>query len=96
MDVGRPMCRRSVPTSTTSSSPFLNTPTSALRDERHGHLHDVAAVAALLEDERPLAAGDRRRVLVSAYSAAPSRSRLSTPSTSSSSSGTRLTGTGAK
>ena len=30
IDVGRPMCRRSVPISTTSSSPFLNSPTSPL------------------------------------------------------------------
>src|SRR5208283_4987326 len=30
IEVGRPMCRRSVPISTTSSSPFLNNPTSPL------------------------------------------------------------------
>ena len=30
METGRPMCRRSVPISTTSSSPFLNKPTSPL------------------------------------------------------------------
>src|SRR5580658_434892 len=28
METGRPICRRSVPISTTSSSPFLNSPTS--------------------------------------------------------------------
>src|ERR1039458_673473 len=36
MEVGRPMCRRSVPISTTNSSPFLNNPTSRSEERRVG------------------------------------------------------------
>ena len=44
IDVGSPMCRRSVPIWTTSSSPFLNSPSVGLRGERHPQPHDVVSV----------------------------------------------------
>ena len=44
MEVGKPMWRRSVPISTTSSSPFLNRPTLALGREGQLQPHLVVAV----------------------------------------------------
>jgi 2-C-methyl-D-erythritol 2,4-cyclodiphosphate synthase len=94
MEVGRPMCRRSVPISTTSSSPFLKSPTSPFR-ERQPQADFVMAVL-LGEGVGRLGAGHRRGIFVAHTERAPVPPAARAPSTSWVNSGTRFTGTGAK